>query len=155
MKTSKIAIIAAVFLVCLYAFLKSVAFPIILETHTAFLFLQIEEALEEEEHAPVTVEEFMHIIRASELDWNSCKIEDSQIWDSWGQAIRVESHEGEWTLHSPGRNGLFGDSDDIIQTTKKTGPREAATPSSDKAGLVLSPPDIDHTHTWKSSSTKD
>ena len=38
----------------------------------------------------------------------------SQFRDAWGRSIRYKAMAGEFELRSPGRDGMFGDHDDIV-----------------------------------------
>ena len=94
------------------------------DTHTHFTLSQITERLDEVEDVnfPRTTTELLSTLRASSIDWNSCKIEGDRIVDSWGQPIAVtfDGTSETWTFRSLGKDSEIGTEDDIeIATTGK------------------------------------
>jgi hypothetical protein len=82
--------------------------------HTSFLFGQIQEVLSPGQ-LPSTKSELISILKAHPIDWNSCRIDDSQVLDGWGQPIAMTwSADGSvLTLTSAGIDGLFETADDV------------------------------------------
>ncbi|MGJ8641046.1 MAG: hypothetical protein ACSHYA_16775 [Opitutaceae bacterium] len=119
MKRLPIAIITILIAVVGYGLLRVALRPRILEVHTRFLFNQFDEYLTTERKPPKSVNEFLQAIEAIGIDWNSCKIEQQTIFDSWNRPIFIEFSDctDEWSFHSSGANQRIGDSDDIIRTT--------------------------------------
>lgn len=95
--------------------------PKIRDTHTRFTLSQITERLNDIEDAssPRTTAELLSTLRASNIDWNSCRIEEDQILDGWGQPITATFDESSkiWTFLSTGKDTEMGTEDDIEGTT--------------------------------------
>jgi hypothetical protein len=91
------------------------------DTHTRFALSQITEHLNgvEDESIPRTKTELFSILRASNIDWNSCGLEGDQILDGWGQPITATFDEslGRWTFRSTGEDAEMGTEDDIESAT--------------------------------------
>ena len=92
--------------------------------HTHFALGQMAEIVEEVGNAdyPRTKIELLAVLRSSAIDWNSCGIEGSEIYDGWGQAITTTFDEsgGIWTFRSPGKDRKIGTDDDIEKRTERT-----------------------------------
>jgi len=104
-----------------YGVLRLTLQPYIFEIHTKFLFNQLEEILKNEGTPLTSTEAFFQIVKKSNIDWNSCKMEQQTIFDSWDEPIiiQIQTETKEWLFHSSGANRLMGDSDDITKTVKK------------------------------------
>ena len=122
MKPATIVTVLVVLFVAAFLFFRVIIAPYILEAHTGIMFTQIRERIEAAENFPISTKSLVAIIENSNIDWNSCRIEDEEILDGWENPIRIEFIEAERTLsfQSSGMNGQFGGSDDIIQDTQGT-----------------------------------
>ena len=87
------------------------------EGHTEFLFAQIVGHLQSLKTFvyPRTNTELRERLGGASIDWNSCRLSDSEVLDAWGRAIDVFSDPSTnvWALRSAGTDGEFGSSDDV------------------------------------------
>lgn len=98
------------------------------ETHTHFALNQIAERLKEIDDAnfPATTTDLLSVLRASNIDWNSCELEGEQILDGWGQTMTTtfDAPSETWTFRSPGRDSEVGTADDIEIAATRNQPGE-------------------------------
>lgn len=98
------------------------------DTHTRFALSQITERLNGVEDAslPRTTKELLSTLRASNIDWNSCVIEEDRILDGWGQPITTTFDESLeiWRFQSAGKDAQMGTDDDIMSATTPNKPGE-------------------------------
>jgi hypothetical protein len=102
------------------------------ETQTAFAISQIVDSINQTEDAgfPRTTPELMNTLRASSIDWNSCRMEGDGILDAWGRPMTavLDEKDTKWSIRSFGKDGRNGTGDDIERAT-----------SGDKGGGSMNP----------------
>ncbi|NRB73108.1 MAG: hypothetical protein HRU46_01995 [Verrucomicrobiales bacterium] len=98
------------------------------ETHTHFALNQAAERLNEIEDAsfPTTTTDLVSVLRASDIDWNSCEVVGDQILDGWGQAMTTtfDASSDTWTFRSSGTDSEVGTADDIEIAATRNQPGE-------------------------------
>ncbi len=91
--------------------------------HTEFLLWQIENefAADPGEQIPSERGELPHLLRDSNIDWNSCSLHSAGITDSWGNELEItylQSLEA-WLFRSAGQDGVFLTRDDISNVLRR------------------------------------
>lgn len=113
------------------------------ETHTRFAISQMSDRLGEvrTDELPIGTNELIALLRASRIDWNTCKLEGDQILDGWHRPITAtfDDERLRWTFCSPGKDGKIGTEDDIEahppakQPGEQNGAHQPATRRESKA----------------------
>lgn len=97
--------------------------PEIRETHTKFLFAQLDDSYSRfirTGNKPVASEQsFRDLVAAWTIDWNSCELRDGIIFDSWGTPIQIRTESLTVHLRSAGPDRQFGTRDDIARSIGK------------------------------------
>ena len=88
------------------------------KTHTIFLFRQIATAVNTNSdiRQPSDLQRFL---RAKNINWNSCSMDDHSIYDGWGSAIEVSFPDrSQLILTSAGIDQRLGTEDDITKSIR-------------------------------------
>lgn len=97
--------------------------PKIRDTHTSFLFAQMDDSYVRFLRAgnkPVASEQsFRQLVSTWAIDWNSCKLRDEIIFDSWGTPIQIRTESPMIHLRSAGPDRRFDTPDDIAREIGK------------------------------------
>lgn len=87
------------------------------KTHTAFLFGQLEDAYRasiRSGQAPAAdQQEFLKRIPQGTIDWNSCRLQDQVLYDSWNTPVEIRVNPSQMQLRSAGPDRSFDTGDDI------------------------------------------
>jgi len=110
----KITIISAILIVCGSCyFLLSHLSKTIGVAHTTFAFDQVKKENEKKPKTFKKIEELAKVLRELNIDWNSCQLTESTIWDSWGTECVLKHFGEQQILISAGPDKVFETSDDI------------------------------------------
>jgi hypothetical protein len=116
----RLTLLIAAPIVSAFFALRTFLSPIILQTHTQFLFLQLEQAYRDSvtsgQPLATTNEQFIERIPQWTIDWNSCRFRDHAIFDSWGTAAKIRLGPSQIELRSAGPDRIFNTWDDITRS---------------------------------------
>ena len=96
--------------------------PYIRQTHTWWMFNQLEQLWESREQESLrnaaALPNWLSAV-AGEVDWNTCRLEDGQIFDGWQRPVRVTVSENQLALWSAGADGTWDTVDDVCSSPKE------------------------------------